>query len=128
MLPGRVDAQGRLYVSQAAPAASDVYIGGIAHDIVTGAVRIALLPPTFFVNGFGVGPLGRLSYSPGAVINAWQQGYPFAADGSLVTVAMNAVPIATDPYVGGIRVHNLFGVYITDTIPVATDAWSDGFS
>jgi hypothetical protein len=127
MITGRADAMGRLYVTTALPSATSSAQGGIMHS-ADGAIHILqIAAPAVFSGGFGLSNLGQVCIAPGAVINAWNGGFPFAADGRLVTVAMNAVPNDDEPYVGGVRVSNLFGVFLTDVAPVTGFAFSDGY-
>jgi hypothetical protein len=127
MIAGRVDALGRLYTTSALPSATSSAQGGIMRDALGAVHVLPIAAPARFNGGFGTSNLGQLCYAPGAAIHAWNGGLPFAADGRLITVAMNAVPAGTEPYVGGIRVSELFGVFLTDAVPSTTDGWSTGF-
>ena len=62
----------------------------------------------------------------GAVVD-YVGGLPVTATGAL-KCQLNQTPAASDPFVGGIRVGPLGGVYIVDTAPPANNPWSNGFS
>jgi len=126
MLPGRVTPIGVLFISATPPTLQDGYLGGIAHS-PDGQVRIAAVTPSVFTNGFGLTNTGQLCVAPGGTIANYAMGLPFTSDGRLVT-QLNQAPLATDAYVGGIRVGPLGGVYTTDVVPVGDNPWSPGFS
>jgi hypothetical protein len=115
MLPGRTDPQGRLYVTTAAIAANATYQGGIPISPL-GQVYIDINAPQKFVNGLGVNNAGKLCINNiGPVVN-WQGGLPLV-DGGALFCQLNQTPNVNDPYVGGIRVGPLGGIYITDVAP-----------
>jgi len=118
MLPGRRDAEGRLDVTTDLPAASTTYHGGIAINAV-GQVHIINASPNKFVNGFGVTHTGQLCASSEAAVD-YLEGLPRTALGKL-KIQTDTVPAATDPFVGGIRVGPLGGVYTTLTAPPVGD-------
>jgi len=117
MLLGNLDAAGRLLTSVVAPSATDSFNGGIA-SAPNGALRVITGTPPQFANSFGVSATGQLYIQAGGTIDHFTGGLPFTANGSLV-VQENATPDSKDPYVGGIRVEPVGGVYtVTDTPPV----------
>ena len=117
MLLGNLDAAGRLLTSVVAPSATDSFNGGIA-SAPNGALRTITGTPPQFVNSFGVSATGQLYTQAGGTIDHFTGGLPFTANGSLV-VQENLTPSANDPFVGGIRVGPLGGVYtVTDAAPV----------
>ena len=117
MLLGSLDSAGRLLTTVAAPSGTSSYNGGVA-SAANGALHIVAATPSVFVNGFGVSHTGQLCTAAGGAIASYQGGLPFTSNGRLVTQE-NLTPGANDPFVGGIRVGPLGGVYtVTDTPPV----------
>jgi len=114
MLPGKRDADGRLYVTGVAVDATTTYQGGIPISPL-GQVHITPNAPQTFKNGFGTVNAGPLSTDNAAIVT-YLEGLPRTASGGL-RVQLNTVPAATDPFIGGLRVGTLGGVYITDAIP-----------
>lgn len=117
MLPGaRTSPEGALYITTVAPQPGDFFNSGIAMT-PAGAVRVTSgSAPQVFNNGFGMMNIGALCIAPGGVIAIYQAGLPFTADGRLVT-QLNQIPASSDPFVGGVRVGPLGGVYTTDATP-----------
>lgn len=126
MLSGAKSPIGELYITTVPPIASEPRNGGIAFSN-TGQVHVSTaLAPQLDVNGFAVRSDGTLCIAYGGAIASWQQGLPFTSDGRLVT-QLNTVPAASDPYVGGIRVGPLGGVYVTDAAVPLPFSFSNGF-
>jgi hypothetical protein len=92
--------------------------GGIAVNGV-GQVHITNVVSTKFVNGFMVSGTGALVVSTAAISN-FLEGLPRTATGAL-KAQVDTVPAAKDPFVGGIRVGPLGGVYTTYTAPPVGD-------
>ena len=114
MIPGQRTADGALYISTAAPLATDPRLGGICmtHD---GAVKISTNGPQKFQNGFGMMNNGALCTS-NEPIAGYNNGLPVVASGAL-KVQLNQPVSPGDAYVGGVRVGPLGGVYVTDAVP-----------
>lgn len=127
MLPGaRTSPEGALLVDSVAPQPGDFFNSGIAMT-ADGAVRVTSgSAPQVFNNGFGLMNIGALCIAPGGTIAMYQAGLPFTVDGRLV-VQLNNTPAPSDPYVGGIRVGPLGGVYVTDVAPPPFKGFSNGF-
>jgi len=118
MLPGRRDALGRLDVTTDPVAATSTLRGGIACNGL-GQVHITNVVSAKFSNGFMVSDTGALVMGTGAITH-FLEGLPRQANGVL-RGQTDTVPAATDPFVGGIRVGPLGGVYTTLAAPVAGD-------
>ena len=73
-----------------------------------------------YVNGFRVTGEGALVCTPGGAIADFLEGIPRAGDGSMV-IQVNVAPAATDPFLGGLRIGALGGVYTNSTAPVSTE-------
>jgi hypothetical protein len=117
MLPGRTDAQGRLFVTTAAIAANATYQEGIPISPL-GQVYVDINTPQKFVNGIGVTNAGKMCINNvGPSVN-WQAGIPLV-DGGAIFCQLNQTPNANDPYVGGVRIGPNGGVYIIDSTPAA---------
>ncbi len=125
MLPGRRSDNGSIFVNDAVPPAGSPLAGGIALNNL-GAIYVAAAAPTRFVNGFGVTNDGRLCVAYGGPINKFAMGLPFTNDGRLVC-QLNQATVPSDPYVGGIRVGPLGGIYTIDLTPPPFSAFSTGF-
>ncbi len=126
MLPGRRSPNGSIFVNNAAPPAGSPLLGGIALNDL-GAIYVdAASVPTKFNNGFGVTDDGRLCVAYGGAIAQFEMGLPFTANGRLV-VQLNQATVPSDPFVGGIRVGPLGGIYTIDLTPPPLDAFSSGF-
>ena len=76
-------------------------------------------------NGFLFDNNGVLQTSSGP-IQSWNGGLPFDAAGKLVVTT--GTPVASDPYVGELRVSPTLGVYLTTATPAALSGFSGGFS
>ena len=125
MLAGRRSDNGSLFINDAAPPAGSPLAGGVAVNNL-GAIFVASAAPTKFVNGFGVTDTGRLCVAYGGPIDKFSMGLPFTADGRLVC-QLNQATVPSDPFVGGIRVGPLGGIYTIDLTPPPLDAFSSGF-
>jgi len=125
MLPGRRSPNGSIYINDLAPPAGSPLLGGIALNDA-GAIFITTAAPTRFANGFGVTNDGRLCVSYGGPISKFAMGLPFTAAGHLVCQLNQAVQ-PSDPYVGGIRVGPLGGIYAIDITPPPMEAFSSGY-
>jgi hypothetical protein len=118
MLPGRRDAQGRLDVTADPVAAGSTLRGGIACNGL-GQVHITTVVSDNFVNGFMVSDTGALVMSTDPIVT-YQEGLPRDALGRL-RGQTDTIPAATDPFLGGIRVGPLGGVYTTLAAPPVGD-------
>ncbi len=110
MLPGRKDAAGRLDVTTDPVGATSALHGGIASN-PSGQVHITNVVSTVFANGFMVSNTGQLVMSSDPAVN-FVEGLPRTATGALKGQE-GTTPNASDPFVGGIRVGPLGGVYTT---------------
>jgi hypothetical protein len=115
MLPGRRDAEGRLYVTSAAIDATTTYQGGIPITPL-GQVIVDINTPQKFQNGFGMMNSKKLCINNALPIAYYLEGIPRAINGA-IRIQLNQVPAATDPFVGGLRIGPLGGVYVTDEVP-----------
>ena len=118
MLPGRRDGEGRLDVTTDPVGATSTFQGGIAINPL-GQVHIINANPTFYSNGFGVTGTGQLCCGSEAT-SSFKDGLPRTALNKL-KIQTDTVPAATDPFVGGIRVGTLGGVYTTLVAPPVGD-------
>ena len=118
MLPGLRDDQGRLDVTTDPVDATSTLRGGIACNAL-GQVHITNVVSDNFVNGFMVSDTGQLVMSSDPIVD-YKDGLPRDALGRL-RGQTDAVPAPTDPFVGGIRVGPLGGVYTTLTAPPVGD-------
>ena len=118
MLPGLRDDQGRLDVTTDPVDATSTLRGGIACNAL-GQVHITNVVSDNFVNGFMVSDTGQLVMSTDPIVD-YKDGLPRDASGRL-RGQTDTVPAPTDPFVGGIRVGPLGGVYTTLTAPPVGD-------
>jgi hypothetical protein len=118
MLPGRRDGEGRLDVTTDPVGATSTYQGGIALNPL-GQVHVVSAAPTKFTNGFGMSAANQLCISSAATVD-FLEGLPRTATGAL-KAQTDTVPDPLDPFVGGIRVGPLGGVYTTLTAPPVTE-------
>ena len=82
--------------------------------------------PHYETNGFLVDEFGVLQVGK-PPIAGFAMGLPFDSEGRLV-IQMNQAVAPSDPYVGGVRVGPLGGVYAVDlTPPPQIDGFSSGF-
>ena len=126
MLPGRRADNGSLFIRESAPTQIEL-VGGIAISELGVLYVTSTLPPQVFVNGFGVRHDGQLCVAFGGTIDYFEMGLPFTADGRLVC-QLNQTMQPYEPYVGGIRVGPLGGVYAVDIAPPKQFGYSNGFS
>jgi len=112
---GNVDDQGRLHTFPGVPTPPSPLRGGIAM-LPTGRTCINNILETTFVNGFMVDTVGSLVVNVGGTIVGYHMGLPRDVEGRLVG-QLDVVPAATDPYVNGVRVGPLGGVYATSALP-----------
>lgn len=127
MLPGARTPEGVLYVTTVAPAASDPRVGGVT---VTpeGSIKVNINDPQRFDQGRGFMNNGALCVrQSGEPTAGYVGGLPVTATGAL-KCQLNQTPAPSDPFVGGIRVGPLGGVYITDTDPTPPFSFSTGFN
>lgn len=126
MLPGRRQDNGSIFITETVPP-DPVFEGGIVVGRL-GAIHVtSTLPPQVAVNGFMARHSGELCVAYGGPIAFFEMGLPFTADGRLVC-QLNQAVAPSDPYVGGVRVGPLGGVYTIDlTPPPEINAFSDGF-
>ena len=115
MLPGKRDAEGRLFVTTAAIDATTTYQGGIPLSPL-GQVHVDINTPQKYQNGFGMMNNGKLCINNALPINHYLEGIPRAANGA-IRIQLNQTPVATDPFLGGLRIGPLGGVYVTDAVP-----------
>ena len=128
MLPGRLTADGAIYISTIAPQPTDIFKHGIAMTS-DGVMRVDEFGvPSNFVGGFGVTDAGALCVNlSNAAIAGFHQGLPMDSVGNLVC-QLNQPVSPGDQYIAGVRVSPLGGVYVVDNSPPLEDAWSNGFS
>ena len=115
MLPSPKDAVGRLFTTLAAVNSQSTFMGGIALSSA-GALHISSAAPSNFTNSFGVTATGQLCTVAGGAIDHFTGGLPFTANGALV-IQVGNTPAANDPFVGGVRVGALGGVYTVNADP-----------
>ena len=126
MLAGRRSDNGSIYVTETVPS-QPFDEGGLVVGPLGALYVTSTLPPQVFVNGFGARHDGRLCVAYGGPIDFFEMGLPFTDDGRLVC-QLNQAVAPSDPFVGGVRVGPLGGVYTIDlTPPPEVDAFSDGF-
>ena len=126
MLPGARTADGALYVTTVAPAATDVQSGGVTMT-AEGQVHVGANAPQKFDQGKGFMLNGDLCIDvAGSPIVGYVGGLPVTATGAL-KCQLNQPVSPGDAYVGGLRVGVLGGLYVVDTAPPPS-AWSNGFS
>lgn len=119
MLPGARTPDGQLYVTTAAPVAADPRIGGVTLTSA-GAVKVNINDPQKFDQGKGFMLNGALCIrQSGEPVAGFVGGLPVTATGAL-KCQVNQTPSDTDPFVGGLRVGPLGGLYITDATPPST--------
>lgn len=126
MIPGTRAADGSLQINTTTPNGAQVFAGGFALDKTTGANYVFNGNGPVFIGGHMVTDVGQLCIAPGGTIAGYVNGLPVTADGRLVT-QLNQTPGANDPFVGGIRVGPLGGVYTTDATPPVPNGFSSGF-
>lgn len=116
MLPGSRTSEGVLYVTTTAPTASDPRVGGVCLTS-DGAIKVNINDPQKFDQGKGFMNNGALCVrDAGEAIAGYVGGLPVTVAGAL-KCQLNQTPDPSDPYVGGIRVGPLGGIYITDATP-----------
>lgn len=117
MLPGLRTPDGALYVTTVAPTATDVQSGGVTLT-AEGAVHVNANTPQRFDQGKGFMNNGDLCIDvAGGAVAGYVGGLPVTATGAL-KCQLNQTPAATDPFVGGLRVGPLGGLYVTDAATV----------
>lgn len=127
MLPGRRTSDGALYITTAAPTATDPRLGGVCMT-PDGAIRVNANTPQKFDQGKAFMNNGALCVDvAGTPIAGYVNGLPVTATGAL-KCQLNQPVSPGDAYVGGIRVGPLGGVYVVDTAPPSNSPWSNGFS
>lgn len=119
MISGSVDDAGRLDVTTDLPGVGTTYLGGIARNSL-GQIHITSAVSDNFINGVMVSDTGQLCFAPAPIDGPYLGGYPRKADGRLVGQA-DTTPDPKDPFVGGIRVGPLGGIYSTYTAPPVGD-------
>ena len=119
MLPGSVDNEGRLDVTADPPTASSSFVAGIAISEL-GQVHISNAVTDTFVNGIMVTDLGQVCFAAAPIDGGFLGGFPRKADGRLVGQA-DTTPDPKDPFVSGVRVGPLGGIYTTYIPPVVGD-------
>ena len=125
MLPGKRNSHGALFVTTAADAPSDVFLGGVKMT-AEGIVHVNANTPQKFDQGKGFMNNGDLCIDvAGSPTAGYMCGLPVTATGAL-KCQLNQTPTGNDPYVGGIRV-GAAGVYIKDIPPTTVGGFSSGF-
>lgn len=119
MLPGSVDDEGRLDVTTDPVGAGSTLHGGVALNAL-GQVHITNVVSDNFVNGVMVSDTGALVMTTAPIDGPYLAGFPHKADGRLVG-QVDTVPDPKDPFLGGIRVGPLGGVYTTYVAPPVGD-------
>ena len=118
--------EGALYVTTAAPTASDPRIGGVCMT-PDGVVKVNANAPQRFDQGKGFMNNGALCIDVlGSPAVGHVGGLPVTATGAL-KCQLNQPVSPGDAYVGGLRVGPLGGLYITDVAPPVVSAFSTGF-
>ncbi len=125
MIPGARTTDGALYVTTAAPAPTDVQVGGVTLT-AEGQVHVNANTPQRFDQGKGFMNNGDLCISSLPAVGH-VGGLPVTATGALKT-QLNQPVSPGDTYVGGLRVGPLGGLYIVDTTPPPPTGFSNGFS
>ncbi len=127
MLPGLRTPDGALYVTTAAPTASDPRSGGVCMT-PDGIVKVNGNSPQRFDQGKGFLNSGALCLGLlGGPIVDYVGGLPVTATGA-IRAQLNQPVSPGDSYVGGLRVGPLGGLYVVDTTPPAPTGFSNGFS
>ena len=127
MLPGARTSEGVLYVTTVADAPTDTFLGGVKMT-AEGAIHVNANTPQKFDQGKGFMNNGDLCIGvAGGPAVGYVGGLPVTATGAL-KCQLNQTPAPSDPFVGGVRVGPLGGVYITDASPVPPFSFSNGFS
>ena len=107
---------GQIYATTNAVGPGTAWSGGMAFD-TTGRLHITTTigATDIWVNGFRLSSSGQVVVTDGGVGKqpyAFNSGFPFSKlDGALIR-QLNQTPIASDPYVIGIRIGPLGGVYM----------------
>jgi hypothetical protein len=125
MLPGARTPEGVVYVTTASPTAADTRNGGVLVS-PSGQLHISANFPQKFDQGKGFMNNGDLCMGNGPIAG-YVGGLPVTELGA-IRAQLNQTPAPTDPFVGGIRVGPLGGVYITDTDPTPPFSFSTGFN
>lgn len=126
MIPGLRTADGALYVTTAAPLASDPREGGVCMT-QEGVVKVNINDPQKFDQGKGFMNNGALCVrQSGEPIAGYVGGLPVTATGAL-KCQLNQPVSPGDSYVGGLRVGPLGGLYIVDVPPLVAGGFDDGF-
>lgn len=125
MLPSRRSPNGSLFVTETPPLNISVN-GGISMSDLGSLWVTSTLPVQVVVNGFGMRHSGELCVAYGGPIDRFEMGLPFTADDRLVCQLNQAVQ-PSDPFVGGIRVGPLGGIYTIDLTPPPMEAFSSGY-
>lgn len=110
MLPPFVDSLGRLRITFDAPTPLSTFMGGLAVS-ENAQVHVNFNAPQGFVNSYGTVSSGALCVSHDSE-DGYVGGLPRTTNGAL-KAQENNIPDPTDPYVGGVRVGPLGGVYTT---------------
>jgi hypothetical protein len=123
-----VDSQGRVYSIDGPPEVGATFNGGLAFSKLGQVYSANLQASDGFVGGFRVSQLGELvetdSTPPQRAGQVFVAGLPVANSGSpsrpgAVLRQVNTTPGATDPFVAGVRVGPLGGMYQTTAgIPI----------
>lgn len=126
MLP-QVDALGRIYViSGGVPA---YWNRGIAYDVQGRmCTTVATAAEDVWVGGWRLNNLGQVIVSSLAGSPFYNGGLPFNVNGAMAR-QNDQTPGMNDPYVAGIRVGSLGGVYFTSAVPPNSfTGFDNGFS
>lgn len=123
MLP-QVDNLGRVFTAPGGTPA--VWNSGVGYTLLGQVCTTQTLGANDqWVGGWRLDPVGRVVVAAGAGV-FFNGGLPFNVNGALIGQP-NVVPLATDPYVRGMRVGTA-GVYGVNAVPPVLTGFSDGFS
>lgn len=119
------DAQGRVYSVDGPPPAGSPFIGGLAFNNLGQVYSANASPTDVFIGGWRVSVLGELVETNAVpeVNRDYNAGMPQSGPGGLVgregaiLRQVDTVPSASDPYVAGVRVGPLGGMYQTTSLP-----------
>jgi hypothetical protein len=111
------DDQGRISTTTNAPTGTSAYLDALAFDS-SGNLHVtsALLGTDIFVDGKRVSALGQLVVAAGAAPNQpyfYNAGWPLGKVNGESIYLLDTTPIASDPFLAGIRIAAAGGVYMT---------------
>jgi hypothetical protein len=108
---------GEIRITTLAPDANSVWSGGYCFDI-NGRLHISAVPAgtDFYTGGSRFNTSGALVVGAGDAPNRpyfENNGLPYRLTDNAMVYQLDQVPVSSDPYVHGIRVGLLGGVYMT---------------